>query len=169
MVLALNIWAEVEDCIVDPVREVLREVEDDVVKMQSNYAAMRLLTQVNFPQSPHRQKCAKNIHCRSCITKNPYHSTPKAINRPFPLVVEDDLRPETDGPYCECKPSQSLVQNIQSCRIPCCIIPHLGSFKSPEISKVGPTLITCKYPLLFHDSKTALCILQLDRTSWRSN
>jgi hypothetical protein len=60
MVLPLNIWAEVEDYIVDPVRKVLREVEDNVVKMQSDYTAMQVLTQVNVPNPLHCQKCAKN-------------------------------------------------------------------------------------------------------------
>ena len=108
------------------------------------------------------------MHCSFCITKNPHHSTPKVSNRPFPLVVEGDLRPETEGPHCECKPSQNLVQNIQSCRIPCCIIPHLGSFEFPEISKVGPTITTCKYPLLFQASDTALAFLQLYYTPQKS-
>lgn len=45
-------------------------------------------------------------------------------NEPFPFVIEDNLRVETDRPHNESKPAQGLIQIVQGRGMPLGAVPH---------------------------------------------
>lgn len=63
------------------------------------------------------------------ITTTPNQRLRKSY-KPFSSVVQDDLRPEADGPSCERRPTQQLVYNVRRSRMPPWFVPH---FEYPDL------------------------------------